>query len=141
MPETIVQVSSSSALKEAVNHVTKNGMLEWRFAGWTTNNNAMWNGKPVFTGMRGIRRHYTKGWQNFTIRHDYDFLRGEQQAGGKGYHVNVELPQEKLAFVKWTGGGHNYARDCWKTMSEMIENCGEKAAVDWFMQLQPNPLG
>ena len=54
-----------------------------------------------YTGMRGQIQHHSRGWQNFTIRHDYDFAQG---MAGKGYHVNVELPGEKVAYVKRSAG-------------------------------------
>ena len=85
----------------------------------------------VYTGMRGIRHHHSHGQQNFTIRHDFDYAAGLRQNGGKGYHVNVELPGEKYAFV--TSSGLRYAEDCWDHLSQRITNDGEEAAAHWFM--------
>lgn len=46
--------------------------------------------------MKGVvtRRNGTGESRTFTIRHDYDFA-GGMSPNGKGYHVNVELPNEK----------------------------------------------
>ena len=81
--------------------------------------------------MKGMRLHHILGWQNFTIRHDYDYAGGLRQDGGKGYHTNVELPHEKWAFTTWYE--KSYAEDCWKFLSERITIDGDQAAADWFM--------
>ena len=81
--------------------------------------------------MRGTRHHHSRGRQNFTIRHDFDYAAGLKQNGGKGYHVNVELPGEKYAFI--TTSGLRFAEDCWDHLSQRITNDGEEAAAHWFM--------
>jgi len=81
--------------------------------------------------MRGrVRR--PNGWANFTIRHDFDFARGLVQDGGKGYHVNVELPREKIAYI--TPYGERYTRDCWDFLSQRIKYDGHLRAAVWFMR-------
>ncbi|KAL9117469.1 MAG: hypothetical protein Q9187_005995 [Circinaria calcarea] len=116
MPETIIQSSGDAALEDVINRVTYQNTFQWTFTEWTRNEQHMWNGK------------------NFTIRHDYDYAGGLQQQGGKGYHVNVELPDEKLAYV--TYHELKYAEDCWDHLSQRITNDGQQQAAQWFMKSQ-----
>ena len=82
--------------------------------------------------MRGQVKHPKHGWQNFTIRHDYDFEKGMVADGGKGYHVNVELPDAKYAFTSHSRG-EEYATNCMQMLSERIKHDGEQKAAQWFM--------
>ncbi|MCJ1475628.1 hypothetical protein MMC13_004291 [Lambiella insularis] len=145
MPEIVIQSSHAAALEDAFDKVTNGGQFPWKFKDWTTNEKHKWNGTvnasdlpverhllAVYTGMRNTYKHHSHGWRNFTIRHDYDYAAGLQQDGGKGYHVNVELPDAKYAFV--TSDGLRYAEDCWDFLSQRIKNDGEKAAAEWFMR-------
>ena len=80
--------------------------------------------------MRGVVERPNGSERNFTIRHDYDFAYG---MAGKGYHVNVELPSEKLAFCK-PNAGQRYFADCVQMLSERRLHDGDEAAARWFME-------
>ena len=81
--------------------------------------------------MRGTVFHPNGTSKNFTIRHDYDYAGGMAQDGGKGYHVNVELPDAKYAF--YSDSGEQYAADCIQMLSERRLHDGDEAAAAWFM--------
>lgn len=76
--------------------------------------------------------------RNFTIRHDWDYASGSPSAGkgGKGYHVNVELPKEKYAFFnKTTGANEKSLFDaCVRNLSERRRDLGDEDASKWFME-------
>ena len=76
--------------------------------------------------------HPKRGWQNVTIRDDYDFAQGERPAG-KGYHVNVELPGEKIAYCLNRNAGRAYVENLWAYISERVSVDGEEKAARWYM--------
>lgn len=84
--------------------------------------------------MRGVVTHPNGSTRNFTIRHDYDFALGLPSAGkgGKGYHVNVELPNEKYAYSSPTQG-EAYFADCVQMLGQRRLHDGDQEAAKWFM--------
>lgn len=86
--------------------------------------------------MRGVVNRPKGPTQNFTIRHDYDFALGLPSAGrgGKGYHVNVELPNEKYAYSSRTEG-EAYFSDCVQMLSQRKLHDGDQEAAKWFMDV------
>ncbi|KAL9111663.1 MAG: hypothetical protein Q9227_003937 [Pyrenula ochraceoflavens] len=140
MPEQVIE--SHNPCNDAIDKVTSNGSFEWKFAGWTeagqaANKLKMFDAQPnpsspLYSGMRGQFKHPSQGWKNFTIRHDYDFAKGAVQNGGKGYHVNVELPDAKYAFTS-RSRGEQYAADCMQMLSERVKHDGQQSAAQWFM--------
>ena len=76
--------------------------------------------------------HPKRGWQNVVIRDDYDFDRGERPSG-KGCHVNVELPDEKIAYCSTGSGGRAYVEQCWAFISERVSVDGDEEAARWYM--------
>lgn len=88
--------------------------------------------EPVKTGVRIEVLHPKHGWQRFTIRDDYDFARGKPPAG-KGYHVNVELPGEKVASCWTDNWGRRYVENLWDYLSQRVSAYGEKEAAQWYM--------
>ncbi|KAL9100804.1 MAG: hypothetical protein Q9163_003870 [Psora crenata] len=145
MPEQIIE--SQQPLKDAINRVTNNGRDKWTFTAWTTPGTANFPTKIVdqisqenaTSGMRGVVTHPNGTTKNFTIRHDYDFALGmpSDGNGGKGYHVNVELPNEKFAFSSKTRG-ENYFADCVQMLSQRRLHDGDEAAANWFMEPKEN---
>ena len=89
--------------------------------------------KPVKTGVRIEVEHPKRGWENFTIRDDYDFEHGERPSG-KGYHVNVEAPSEKIAYCCAKGRGVGYVRQCWDHISERVSVDGDAEAARWYLK-------
>ena len=69
--------------------------------------------------------HPKRGWQNVTIRDDYDFAHGEPPAG-KGYHVNVELPGEKIAFCDDRHRGKALVENLWAYITERASVDGDE---------------
>ncbi|KAL2044709.1 hypothetical protein N7G274_002483 [Stereocaulon virgatum] len=141
MPEQVVQ--SQRPLRDAIAKVTNDGRDSWEFKGWTTPGTA---NKPTkmfdtistdnaVSGIRGVVTHPKGTTKNFTIRHDYDFALGLPSAGkgGKGYHVNVELPDEKYAFSSPTDG-EAYFADCVQMLSQRRLHDGDLEAAKWFMK-------
>ena len=82
--------------------------------------------------MRGVVTHPNGTTKNFTIRHDYDFALGLPSAGGKGYHVNVELPNEKYAYCSPPQGESNFA-DRVQMLSQRRLHDGDDGASKWLM--------
>ncbi|KAL8956713.1 MAG: hypothetical protein Q9193_005840 [Seirophora villosa] len=141
MPETIIE--SPTPLKSAIAQVTSNGRDSWKRTDWTyakipQNQNEHFkfhdpiSADNATTGMRGSVTHPNGTTRNFTIRHDWDFAHGGPPAG-KGYHVNVELPNEKYAFTQPTGSQGKYL-DCVQMLSERRLHDGDEAASRWFMK-------
>ena len=50
---------------------------------------------------------------------------------GKGYHVNVELPHEKHAYI--TNYGQQYFEDCVQMLSQRRYHDGDVMSSQWFM--------
>lgn len=82
--------------------------------------------------MSGKAKHPNGKERNFTIRHDYDFAQG-MPPKGKGYHVNVELPDQKIAYVK-ANAGEAYFADCVQMLSQRVLHDGDQKASTWFMK-------
>lgn len=76
--------------------------------------------------------HPKRGWQNVTIRDDYDFAQGGPPAG-KGYHVNVELPGEKIAYCDNHRGGKALVENLWAHITERASVDGDEQAAQWYM--------
>ena len=88
----------------------------------------------MITGVRIQVLHPRHGWLNATIRDDYDFARGQPPAG-KGYHVNVELPGEKIAYcLNWDGGSPAFVSNLWAFNSERVSVDGDQGAALWYMR-------
>ena len=87
--------------------------------------------------MRGMVTHPKGTTRNFTIRHDYDYALGMpgEGKGGKGYHVNVELPDEKFAFFS-PNTKEQYFADCVQMLSQRRLHDGDNEASKWFMKAQ-----
>lgn len=82
--------------------------------------------------MKGIVFRSNGTSSNFTIRHDYDFAKGMPVNGGKGYHVNVELPKAKYAFKSRFLGQPCY-EDCVQMLSQQRLYSGDEVASQFFM--------
>ena len=76
--------------------------------------------------------HPKRGWERFTIRDDYDFAHGESPSG-KGYHVNVEGPSEKIAYCCNHRKGETTVQNYWDFISERVCVDGDEAAAQWYM--------
>lgn len=161
MPEQIIL--TEHPLKDALNKVTGNFQFQYRFRAFTTNDKRYWNGhvspstlppffssapsfpskpvpsQPAKTGVRIDVYHPKRGWEKFTIRDDYDFEHGQRPAG-KGYHVNVEAPSEKIAYCSTRGLGESYVQQLWDHLSERASVDGEEKAAAWYMNGK-NTLG
>lgn len=84
--------------------------------------------------MRGVVNH-PNGPKNFTIRHDYDFALG-MPPQGKGYHVNVELPNEKYAYCS-PNLTENYYADCVQMLSQRrLHDKDDDQVSRWFMKAE-----
>ena len=92
------------------------------------------------TGVRIEVFHPKHGWRKATIRDDYDFAGGQPPAG-KGYHVNVELPGEKIAYCLDSGTlGEAYVKNLWAYNTERLSVDGEVDAAKWYMRAKnPDP--
>ena len=85
--------------------------------------------------MRGVATDQRGQQTSFTIRHDYDYQAGSVQDGGKGYHVNMETKQEKVAFCYPSNAKDvAYAQDAQKMLSERRLHDGDEATAKWFMK-------
>lgn len=84
--------------------------------------------------MRGVVTHPNGTSKNFTIRHDYDYALG-MPTKGKGYHVNVELPNEKYAYFS-PNLTESYFADCVQMLSQRRLHDGDDHASNWFMKAE-----
>ena len=90
--------------------------------------------KPAKTGVKIEVYHPKRGWENVTIRDDYDFQNG-QAPRGKGYHVNVEAPSEKVAFCTSSPvHDEKYVGNLWDYISERASVDGDQEAAEWYMR-------
>lgn len=76
--------------------------------------------------------HPKRGWERVTIRDDYDFALGDPPVG-KGPHVNVETPSEKIAYCATGARGSNYVEQCWGYISERARDTGDEETAQWYM--------
>jgi len=167
MPEVVVD--TDSPLVDAVAQVTNNCALPWTFVGWTFYKHLSWapsqnsraktvrrqpprgsttaNGpqqQGVVTGMRGYVTYRNGIKRNFTIRDDYDYTLGrswETKAGrGKGYHVNVELPDEKWAYRETRQKtGSRAVEQIWLNNMKRRYFDGDQMAAEWYMNNRQMP--
>ena len=86
------------------------------------------------SGMRGVATNADGKSRNFTIRLDWDFEAEENnRPDGKGFHINVELPDKKFAFCKAQGTKAEFF-DRVQMLSERRLHDGDAAAAVWYME-------
>ncbi|CEO58622.1 hypothetical protein PMG11_03331 [Penicillium brasilianum] len=81
--------------------------------------------------IKGVSGHVIETGQSFTIRDDFDFA--NPSASGKGYHVNVQLGKDTVAF---TSGQYSTAQyfDRVSMTGERLHGDGARDAASWYTQ-------
>jgi hypothetical protein len=84
--------------------------------------------KKGFTGT--VTNPQTGASQRFTIREDYDYLQG---SAGKGYHVNLQIGTQKMAFVSTSEQTESaYVMRC-HMLGERYYVDGPQKAAEWYL--------